>query len=515
MKQKSRTEYSVMNTTVAFIAQVTAILMGFFTRVVFTRTLSEGYVGINGLFTDILNILSLSELGVGTAITYALYGPIARNDTEKQQILMRMFRTFYRITACFVLIAGLCLIPFLDILMKDRPDVDHLIVIYILYLTNSVVSYLLIYKKTLVDAHQMNYITVMYHNGFLVLQDICQIIVLLLTGNFILFLVIAVICTISGNVCMSRKADRLFPYLKEPCNKKLPQKERHDIFQNVKAMLMHKIGNVVVNNTDNLLISSFVGVVTAGIYSNYFLIIGSVRQVLDQAMLGVTASVGNLGVTEDKEKVGQIFDRLFFIGYWLFGFAGICLMELLNPFVEIAFGKKYLFAREIVLILCINFFINGMRRAVLIFKESMGLFWYDRYKAVAEAVLNLVISVLLVTHLGVAGVFMGTFCSTVLTSVWVEPYVIYKYRLERPVTGFFKKYAGYLGVMAAVWGITEYCCRFISGQAFFVLVLRLMICLILPNVMLWFVYRKTVEWRELWILLIRIIKRVFAGKKSQ
>ena len=231
MKQKSRTEYSVMNTTVAFAAQATAILMGFFTRVVFTRMLSEGYVGINGLFTDILNILSLSELGVGTAITYALYGPIARNDIKKQQILMRMFRTFYRITAGVVLIAGLCLIPFLDILMKDRPDVDHLIIIYLLYLLNSFVSYLLIYKKILVDAHQMNYITVMYHNGFLVLQDICQIIVLLLTRNFILFLIVAVVCTMSGNICMSRKADRLFPYLKEPCKERLLQEERRDILK--------------------------------------------------------------------------------------------------------------------------------------------------------------------------------------------------------------------------------------------------------------------------------------------
>ena len=513
MKQKSRTEYSVMNTTVAFAAQAIAILMGFFTRVVFTRMLSEGYVGINGLFTDILNILSLSELGVGTAITYALYGPIARNDIKKQQILMRMFRTFYRITAGVVLIAGLCLIPFLDILMKDRPDVDHLVIIYLLYLLNSFVSYLLIYKKTLVDAHQMNYITVMYHNGFLVLQDICQIIVLLLTRNFILFLIVAVVCTMSGNICMSRKADRLFPYLKEPCKERLLQEERRDIFKNVKAMLMHKIGNVVVNNTDNLLISSFVGVVTAGIYSNYYLIIGSVRQVLDQAMLGVAASVGNLGVTEEKEKVGQIFDRLFFIGYWLFGFAGICLLELLNPFVELAFGERYLFRKEIVLILCINFCINGMRRAVLIFKESMGLFWYDRYKAVAEAVLNLVISVLLVTKFGVAGVFAGTFCSTVLTSVWVEPYVIYKYRLEKPVTEFFAKYAGYLGVMAVVWGITEYFCRFISGQVFLVLICRLGICLTVPNILLWLIYRRTVEWKELWNLLKRITGRVFAGGK--
>ena len=426
---------------------------------------------------------------------------------------MRMFRTFYRITAGVVLSVGLCLIPFLDILMKDRPDVDHLIIIYLLYLLNSFVSYLLIYKKILVDAHQMNYITVMYHNGFLVLQDICQIIVLLLTRNFILFLIVAVVCTMSGNICMSRKADRLFPYLKEPCKEQLLQEERRDIFKNVKAMLMHKIGNVVVNNTDNLLISSFVGVVTAGIYSNYYLIIGSVRQVLDQAMLGVAASVGNLGVTEEKEKVGQIFDRLFFVGYWLFGFAGVCLLELLNPFVELAFGERYLFRKEIVLILCINFCINGMRRAVLIFKESMGLFWYDRYKAVAEAVLNLVISVLLVTKFGVAGVFAGTFCSTVLTSVWVEPYVIYKYRLEKPVTEFFAKYAGYLGVMAVVWGITEYCCRFISGQVFLVLICRLGICLIVPNILLWLIYRRTVEWKELWNLLKRISGRVFAGGK--
>ena len=170
-----------MNTSVAFVAQVSAILMGFFTRVVFTRMLSEGYVGINGLFTDILNILSLSELGVGTAITYALYAPIAKGDIKKQQILMRMFRSFYRMTALFVMGAGLCLIPFLDILMKDRPDVDHLVLIYCLYLLNSVVSYLLIYKKTLIDAHQMNYITVLYHNGFLVLQDVCQIIILITT----------------------------------------------------------------------------------------------------------------------------------------------------------------------------------------------------------------------------------------------------------------------------------------------------------------------------------------------
>lgn len=514
MKQKSRTEYSMMNTSVALFAQVSAILMGFFTRVVFTRTLSEGYVGINGLFTDILNILSLSELGVGTAITYALYGPIARKDYEKQKILMRLFRLFYRVTAAIVLIAGLLLIPFLDVLMKDRPDVDHLVLIYLLYLLNSVISYLLIYKKTLVDAHQMSYITVLYHNGFLVLQDICQIVILLCTKNFILFLMIAVFCTFFGNVCMSRKADKMFPYLKESCNGHLPKEEKQQIVRNVKAMMMHKIGTVVVSNTDNLLISSFVGVISAGIYSNYYLLIGSIRQILDQVLQGVAASVGNLGETEEKEKIHRIFRELFFLGHWLYGGAGICLLELLNPFVEIAFGRKYLFDFPVVLILCINFFLNGTRKATLIFKESMGLFWYDRYKSIIEAILNLVTSILFVFQFGVAGVFLGTITSTVLTSLWVEPYVLYKYRLQKPVFPFFLRYALKLIVMGIVWGITDLCCSQIEGMVFFQFMIRLGICAVVPNFLLWIIYRKSLDYIELEKILKAMLKKLKARRRE-
>ena len=514
MKQKSRTEYSMMNTSVALLAQVSAILMGFFTRVVFTRTLSEGYVGINGLFTDILNILSLSELGVGTAITYALYGPIARKDYEKQKILMRLFRLFYRVTAAIVLIAGLLIIPFLDVLMKDRPDVDHLVLIYLLYLLNSVISYLLIYKKTLVDAHQMSYITVMYHNGFLVLQDICQIVILLCTKNFILFLMIAVFCTFLGNVCMSRKADKMFPYLKEPCDGHLPKEEKQQIVRNVKAMMMHKIGTVVVSNTDNLLISSFVGVISAGIYSNYYLLIGSIRQILDQVLQGVAASVGNLGETEEKEKIHRIFQELFFLGHWLYGVAGICLLVLLNPFVEIAFGRKYLFDFPVVLILCINFFLNGTRKATLIFKESMGLFWYDRYKSIIEAILNLITSILFVFQFGVAGVFLGTITSTVLTSLWVEPYVLYKYRLQKPVFPFFLRYAFNLIVMGIVWGITDLCCSQIEGIVFFQFMIRLGICAIVSNFLLWIIYRKSLDYIELEKVLKVMLKKLKARRRE-
>ena len=162
MTEKSRTEYSARNTTAAMISKIIAILVGFVSRVVFTHTLNESYVGINGLFSDILNVLSLSELGIGTAITYALYRPIAEHEIEKQKSLMRLYRWMYRMVAGFILAAGLAVVPFLDVLIKNKPDVEHLTGIYLMYLANSVLSYLLIYKKTLIDALQKLYLGVIY-----------------------------------------------------------------------------------------------------------------------------------------------------------------------------------------------------------------------------------------------------------------------------------------------------------------------------------------------------------------
>ena len=283
-------------------------------------------------------------------------------------------------------------------------------------------------------------------------------------------------------------------------------------------MLMHKVGSVVINNTDNLILSGFVGVASAGIYSNYFLIIGSIRQVLDQAFQGVAASVGNLGVTEDGEKSNQIFRQLFFACQWMYGLAGICLLELLNPFIELAFGKQYLFKSEIVIILCVNFFLTGTRKAVLIFKESMGLFWYDRYKAVLEAGLNLALSLLLVQKAGVAGVFLGTLLSMLLTSVWVEPYILYRYQFEKSVLSFFAAYAGMVGIMAGIWGITHGICHLCQWPVFWNLHFRLAVCLVLPNTLLWLIYGKCREAKLMMELFSRMWQRFLSvltnGKKK-
>lgn len=507
MKQRSRTGYSAVNTTVAVFSRIIAIFAGFVTRVVFTRMLNESYVGINGLFTDILNILSLTELGAGTAITYALYKPIADNNIPKQQALMQMFKWFYRITAGCVAAFGILIIPFMDVIMKNRPDVENLVFIYVLYLANSVVSYLLVYKRTLIEAHQLNYIVLLYQTAFLLIQYMCQILVLVIARDFILFLVMHIVCTVTSNICLSAKAGRLFPYLNEKAVEKLPEDEKKDIYKNIKAMLMHKAGAVIVNNTDNLIISSFVGVTSVGIYSNYFLVIGSVRQLLDQVFQGITASVGNLGVTEDNRHVKKIFETAFFTGNWLYGFAAICLYELLEPFIETSFGKSYLFTSDIVLVLCINFYINGTRKAALTFRDSLGLFFYDRYKAVAEALLNLVISIILVKHYGVLGVFTGTLSSMVLVSVWVEPYILYKYHIMQPCSMFFAKYSIYAALTGTVWWLTDIVCRYITGAPVFVLAARALICIIIPNTIFTVFYHKTEEFGVIKEKARELIKR--------
>lgn len=507
MDAKSRTEYSAKNTTVALISRLTAIFMGYVLRVVFTHTLSESYVGVNGLFLDIINVLSLSEMGVGTAITYALYRPIAEGNIEKQKSLMRMFGWFYRIVALIVAVAGTALIPFFDIVIKDYRSVDHLILIYILYLVNTICSYLLIYKKTLMDAHQLNYIGTFYLTMSWVVQDVLQILVLVFTKNFILFLLINIFTTVVCNICISGKADKLYPYLRDKEVQPLPRQERKEIFQNIRAMLMHKVGTVIVNNTDNLILSAFAGLTSVGSYSNYYLVIGSIRQLLTQVFQGITASVGNLGVTEKKERVKKVFEAIFFLGQWMYGLAVICLYELINPFVEMSFGKQYLFSTEVVLILCVNFFINGMRNAALIFRDSLGLFWHDRYKAIAEAVLNLVISVVLVKQLGVAGVFMGTFISMMLTSVWVEPYILYKHEFQMSCAGYFARYLAYAVVIGAAWYMTDLGCRLIVGSAWMVLLGRICISLAVPNLVFLIVYCRTKEFAFLLEKLLLLKKR--------
>ncbi len=508
-KEKSRTEYSATNVTVAMVGRVAALLMGFFNRVVFTHTLSADYVGVNGLFTDILNVLSFSELGISTAISFALYAPIAAGDTEQQKSLMALFRKFYQLVACVIFALGLLVIPFMDVIIKDNYEVEHLTAIYLLYLINTCASYLLIYKKTLIDAHQLGYLSTLLQTGSWIIQSALQMLVLFLTGSFYLYLLVWLLSTILSSLLISGRADKLYPFLREKAQL-LPRKQRQDIFKNIRAMMLHKIGNVLINNTDNILLSSLVGIVAAGRYSNYWLIIGSIDQLTGQIFTGIAASVGNLGTEKNRARMKRIFEASFFLGQWVFGFCAITLYELLNPFVALSFGENYVFPMSVTLLLCINFYVRGMRQATLVFRDSCGIFTYDKYKAIPEALINLIVSIVLGMRLGALGIFIGTLVSTVTTSLWIEPLVFYKYELHSKVRFYFLRYCIYALMTAGLWVLVDALCGQLRSYGMAGILLRLLVCILVINSAYLLLYSRTPEF----MLLKRKACELLHRKKS-
>ncbi|MBM6999498.1 PqqD family peptide modification chaperone [bacterium] len=517
--QVSRTRHSARNATVSVASRVVAILAGYAVRIVFTHTLSATYVGLNGLFLDIINILSLSELGIETAITFALYGPVAAGDEAAQRDVMALYARLYRGVAVAVTLLGLAVMPLLPRLIADYALIDDIRLIYLLYLANAAVSYLFVYKRTIIEAHQMRSVSVLYRNGFLLLQYALQVVALLVWHAFLPYLVAAIACTIAGNVALSRRADRMYPFLRAGRPRPLAAGLRRSIARDVRALLLTKVGTVAVNGTDNLVLTYFCGIVTTGVYSNYYLVIGSVRQLIEEAFRGIAASVGNLGVTADADRVERVLRATLLAAVWGFGIAAICLYELLSPFVGLSFGNSYVFGGDVLLVLCVNFFVMGLRLPTDIFHDALGLFWYDRWRGLAEAVVNLAVSVALAARVGAIGVFVGTLVASVLTSSWIEPWIVYRRRLGRTSRPYFARLLGWAGVVALAWAACDLVCRVVCGGLaasdvaaadvlgvagsagpvgdVLLIVVRLAVCLVVGDAVLLVSLRRTREFRLL------------------
>ena len=449
----TRTKYSVKNAGIAMSTKILAIVFGFFARMVFTHTLSMEYVGVNGLFTNILGALNFADLGIGTALVYTMYEPVAKGDVSKQKALMKLYDRMYRIIALVVFVIGALMFPIIRVLVHDTDGVHGVMLIYFMFLARTIFSYVMMYRSMIFLANQRNYVNDMLDSLFLVLQNIIQIILLLVTRNYFLYLAVYVITVLLRNTVIYHRAEQEYPEVFEPCEDTVPEEEQKGIYRNLKAMLMHKIGEVLINNIDNLTLTAIVGITAVGMYSNYYLIIGSVRQIIDRIIYGIAGSVGNLGATEKKEHVREVFLGTFFLVAAGYGLAAIALYELLDIFVASSFGAQYVFPKLVTMVLCINFFLNGVRRVSLIFRDSLGLFWNDRYKTIVESLVNLVTSIILARKLGTAGVFIGTFISIVGVSMWVEPLVLYKDYFQAPVSEYFRKLAKYCILFALAWAL--------------------------------------------------------------
>ena len=419
---------------------------------------------------------------------------------------MDLYRKSYNIIGGVVLIIGILFIPFYRYLISEVPSISHLDFIYILFVLNTSISYFYSYKRSLIICDQKRYIATIYRYVFYFLLNVFQIIVLFLTHNYILYLITQVVFTWLENICISIKADRMYPYLKDKNIKKLDKKELNTISKNVRAMLFHKIGGVVVNSTDNILISKLVGLIAVGMYSNYYLITSALDTITAQFFNAITASVGNLGACTNSKKVKETFNTTFFLNYLIYGVITVCLLILFNPFIEVWLGKKYLFDFGVVLVITICFYLKGIRKTCLTFKDALGLFWQDRYKPIIESIINLVASIILGIKYGVLGIFMGTIISTVTTSLWIEPYVLYKYYFKENIIDYLYRFIKYTLVVVLTYLIVQKIVILISINGILGLLIKGVVSLILSILIMTIVFIKTNE--------IKHVKKIFKDIKS-
>lgn len=490
------------------------MIMSFINRTLFIRYLGTSYLGISGLFSDILSMLSLAELGIGTAIVFSLYEPLAIGDKQKIKALMNFYKKSYQIIGIFVFIAGLCLIPLLDVLIKDKPKIDNFTLIYLLYLTNSAVSYLFTYKRSILLSDQKEYVNTINNTIFIIIQNILQFVVLILIKDFIAYLVVTILCTIISNISISIQSDKKYPYLKDN-KEKLNNNEKKNLLKYVFAQMSHKVGGVVVSGTDSLLISVLLdkGIILMGLYSNYALIINSVRKIINIFFSATTASVGNLNVTTKKEHAKEIFNNMFFVSACFYGVTASCIMNLSDDFVRLWLGQDYLLNFSVVIIITLNYFITGMRQSCIIYNTTLGLFWNDRFKPWVEAIINLATSILFVKYFGLAGIFLGTLTSTLTTSFWVEPYILYKHKFNQTIKDYFQRYGKYSLVVMTSTLISYFMWRGIEIDDWILWLIKATTVFLCSSIIFSVTFRKSPEF-EYMINVLRVSRIIEGGSNE-
>lgn len=493
----SRTHNAIRNISVAVSGQFLNTILSFVCRTIFIYSLGKAYLGVSGLFSNILSVMSLAELGIGEAIVYKMYKPMAEQDHERIKSYMQFYKKAYWLIGTFIFVVGLIIIPFLKYFIKEADAIDDLTIIYLLYLFNTASSYFFSYKKIIIDTDQKGYINTINRYVFLALQTMLQIIVLLLYKNFILYLSIQIVMNFLANLSIACKATKMYPYLSGKA-KRLEKQDLREIFKQTSALVAHKVGGVCVSGTDNLLLSAFIGVTWVGVYSNYVTLLSIPQTFLAYIFSPLTASIGNLVSTATKEHIKETFNKLLFLNFWLYGFSSICLFVLLNPFIgKVWVGESFVLTNAIVFFIVLNFYLTGMRQVVSAFKSTSGLFWNDRFRPIAEAVVNLCASVLLLRYLGFVGVVIGTTISMITTTIWVEATVVYKHVLGEKAYKFFAKYIQYFASLLFVGVVTYIICDYITVRGLGTFIIKAVVCVVISNAGFALLYFRTKEFKEL------------------
>lgn len=456
--EASRTKKSLKNVIFTLGSYFIILILQLINRTLFVHYLPVEYLGINGLFSNILSLLSLTELGIGTAMTYALYAPLRNNDKKEILSIMQLYKKMYSWIGIIVFCMGIILTPFLNIFISGRPDYitwPELRLYFIIYVINTSVSYFAAYKRSLLICDQKQYVTSVVGAISKICLTLGQIIIFITTRSYLIYIIAMIFATLGENIVLTVIANRDYPYLRDKKKYPISKKVADELKKNIYAMIFHRVGDVVINASDNIIITRFASLMYTGLYSNYLVIINAVRNVLNQIFSAVTASVGNLIAGNSKERDFAVFQKMLFINYAFYSFCALALTALSNDFVTIWLGKKYTLSMVTVVIVCLSFYFTGMEKTVRVFRDAAGVFYYDRYKPIVESLVNIAVSIPLTIRFQIAGAIGGTIISCLTVSFWVEGYVLFKHHFHRKVRGYFVVQLKYFLIYALMLGLVE------------------------------------------------------------
>ena len=491
--KSERKKSSFKNMITAVSSNVLTIIVGLVAQAVFIKILGSEYLGLNGLFSNVISMLGIVELGMGSAIIYNMYKPIAENDHEKIKSLMHFYKKSYLIITLIISIIGIMIIPFIKYIVDiESVTVDvNVYLVYILFLLETICSYILSYKRSMLYADQKEYITNIIHMGYTILVNTMQLTFLYFTHDYYLYLIIKVMMRLVENIVISSYVNRRYSYLLDNNVTKLDSKTEKDIFQKIKALFFHKIGTFIVSGTDNIIISKYLGLVTVGLYSNYYMIINAVQTVINHIIQATRASVGNLLVTESKTKQFDIFNKIRFVNFWISCFSSICIFVIMDSFITIWIGYKFVLPTKVLLVLVINFFIVSSRSTYGAFKEAAGIFYEDRFVPIIESLLNIVLSIIFVKKFGLMGVFMGTIASGLVLWCYSYPKYVYNKLFRRKISDYIKETIYYFIIFILIAGFTYSLSILISfDNVYLQFISNVLIALIVPNVIMLLLFSK-------------------------
>lgn len=488
-----RTKNTVRNMFWGYISKMIGILLPFVFRTVIIKLLGAEYLGINSLFNSILQVLNLTELGFGTAVVYSMYKPIAENNEEEICALLKYYKKVYVLVGIFVLSLGTLLLPVIPYLIFGHyPDEINLYFVFYMFLINTAISYFLFgYRSSLLNAFQRNDLESKVEIIVSLFRYTFEIIGIYVTKKYYLFLGLEIIFTIFSNFLKYVYAKKYFPEY-NPIGS-LDYKQKREIRDNVFALMCHKIGGTVLNSADNIVLSSFMGVVIVSNYGNYYYIMNAVEKIIMICFVGMTAGIGNSFLTETVEKNRDDFKKVLFMNAWIVGWCSVCFVCLYQDFMKLWVGEEYMLNNQIMLLIVFYFFIHGIRRTIIVFRDGAGMWQDNKWQPILSAIFNILVNIILVQVIGLAGILISSIASMIIIDIPWESHAFCK-RIEMNGLEYLKALIIYFIVTAMTTSIVVASTYSFDFSLIINLILKSCFCIVIPNIIFWTIYRKKAEY---------------------